>query len=614
MKFVKILVLLNILIFCCSVGGNAAVHVIENDFLKVVLDDKNHGMFSVIDKRLDKSWTQEIFGMLRKKVIFEVQRNDASIKYKVRDTEDDYKFEVNISFQYEDEISIVLSEIDGLMGVDMRYPFPFVSAENLYVVLPHNEGMIYSVKDISSKIPGQLHLYSGWDSSMPMFGYTDLIKGVGYMCIIDTPNDAKIRTVIGQNGLLESYIHWEDEKVGVMGYNRVLYYKFYDKDGDYVRMAKDIRAYAESKGWVKTLKEKKKENGNVNKLFGALSLWIDHGNINKKQVIKIVNDLKKEGIKKAIVYCNNYDAKLSEIVSVEGFLPGKYYNFQDVWDAKKHHNRNDTGWPNGLVLNKDLSPIAGYKDGGRVCTRYIYSDNKSMLFDILGSDVNRKLEVAFHDTVTATGFTECFNPLHPTTRSDCRSYREKILKYSNENNLIVGSEQGSCFFLNYVHYYEGMQTMTYEGLGSFPSLVAKSNPEFKKYQLGFKYKIPLFELAFHDCVVSYSRWDASNLMGQRDEDNFYAWKIKELWNILYGHPPLVHMYYMKDWNKYKKRIASSWKESFEATSRLGDKKMKKHEFLSDDWSKQRTLWEDGTEITVDFIEETCDIKWGNNED
>ena len=122
-----------------------------------------------------------------------------------------------------------------------------------------------------------------------------------------------------------------------------------------------------------------------------------------------------------------------------------------------------------------------------------------------------------------------------------------------------------------------------------------------KYQVGEKYRLPLWELVYHDCVVSQWYWgDYNNKLPK-------LWRKRDLFNALYGTPPM-YMFDGPRWNELKEKFAASYKVA-EPVSRLtGYSEMLDHRVLSPDRSVQQTRFANGTVVTVDFAKGTCDVK------
>jgi hypothetical protein len=72
-----------------------------------------------------------------------------------------------------------------------------------------------------------------------------------------------------------------------------------------------------------------------------------------------------------------------------------------------------------------------------------------------------------------------------------------------------------------------------------------------KFQLGQAYRLPLWELVYHDCVVAQWYWgDYNNKLPA-------LWDKRDLFNVLYGTPPMF-MFDRKLWETQKARFVQSY--------------------------------------------------------
>jgi len=203
----------------------------------------------------------------------------------------------------------------------------------------------------------------------------------------------------------------------------------------------------------------------------------------------------------------------------------------------------------------------------------------------------------FLDTTTASPFREDYNPDHPLTRTQDRQYKMALLDFcSHDEHLVTGSETGLDAAVPYVDYFEGMLSLGPYRLpdaGRNIQDIVPPTPDLLKYQVGTKYRIPLWELVYHDCVVANWYWgDYNNKVPE-------VWDRRDLFNILYGTPPMF-MFDRALWTANKAHFVQSYKNICPLVRRLGYDEMLTHEFLTGDHNVQRTTWKSGATITVNF--------------
>jgi len=206
----------------------------------------------------------------------------------------------------------------------------------------------------------------------------------------------------------------------------------------------------------------------------------------------------------------------------------------------------------------------------------------------------------FIDATASTAWKECYNSEHPTTRSGDIKYKMALLDFvSKDMGLLTGSEDGVDVSVPYVDYFEGMMSV---GKGRLPdsgrrvSTVEYMKPteDFLKYQVGTDYRIPLWELVYHDAIVSTWYWgDSNNRIPE------YWWK-KDLFNILYGNMSLWAIRDWDHWKEYKDRFVKSYKNVSPVFEKVGYEEMLNHRFVTNDHLIQETTFSGDIRIVVNF--------------
>jgi hypothetical protein len=161
---------------------------------------------------------------------------------------------------------------------------------------------------------------------------------------------------------------------------------------------------------------------------------------------------------------------------------------------------------------------------------------------------------------------------------------------------VTGTETGIDASVPYVHYYEGMLSLGPYRLPDcgYTLIDYKTpTPDFLKYQVGPYYRAPLWELVYHDCTVAQWYWgDSTNKAPE-------VWDQRDLFNLLYGTPPLF-MLSPDVWATHKDRFVQSYQTVCPTVRRIGYDEMLTHEFLTADHTLQRTVWSSGVTIVANF--------------
>ncbi len=498
---------------------------------------------------------------------------------------------------------------EGPLKQPLGFPAPFVTGAGTSLIVPLNEGIHYPANDESIK-PRQLIAYGGHGISMPWFGVVDEASGAGYMAIIETPDDARIDITRGGAGLAIRPL-WEASRQEFR-YPRRIRYVFLDKGG-YVAMAKRYRRYAQQNGLFKTLAEKRRENPNVDLLIGAANVW--NWDMDK---VALCQEMKAAGMDR-VLWSSGGKPEQIEAINKLGFLTSRYDIYQDVWPPDAPANLRKEGWPEDLVLLPNGDWMKGWAarrknpdgtvtvyQGGVISSPRQVARARQRIPEELKT---HPYKCRFIDTTTASPFREDYHPDHPLTRSEDKKYKMSLLEFcSRELKLVTGSETGIDPAVPYVHYFEGMLSLGPYRLpdaGRDMPLYKPPTPEFLKFQVGHFYRLPLWELVYHDCVVSQWYWGDYNNKAPE------VWDRRDLFNILYGTPPM-YMFNRATWEKEKARFVASYKNICPLVRSIGYDEMLSHEWLTADHAVQRTRWRSGKEIVVNFGEKAHKLPDGRS--
>ncbi|MHC4655718.1 MAG: glycoside hydrolase [Planctomycetota bacterium] len=567
---------------------------VANEVLEVTVRVAD-ATLSVLDRRTGRKWKQR---PAVETVVLNAKADGGGLILRLLEPSSMLNIDVGIRLVPKQSELIVSFSGQCDLAKTLRLPHPFVTGKGTYLVMPVNEGISYPVDDESLSLMGY-HLYGGHGLCMPWYGVTDGQQGI--MTIVKTPDDAAVR-VPRLEGFLCLAPEWQPQK-GKFGPKRRLRYVFFDRGG-YVAMCKWYRSYAKKVRLLKTLKQKRRENPNVDLLIGAVNVWCW-----ERDSLVIVREMKSLGIDR--ILCRSPDV-IKKMNEMDGILTSRYDIYQDLMDPEivkqklrgLHRDWTQAGWPKDIMLDRNGDWRKGWrvkgKDGkmypcGVLCDRQALKYARQRVPEELKTHPYR---CRFIDTTTASPWRECYDPDHPMTRSESRHWKMELLRFmSEEMKLVTGSETGHDAAVPYVHYFEGMLSLgpyrvpdagrnMVKALDEVPERVAK-------FQVGHKYRLPLWELVYHDCVVAQWYWgDYNNKLPA-------LWDKRDLFNILYGTPPMF-MFNNQIWKKNKARFVESYKNICPVARAVGYAEMTDHRFLTGDRSVQQAKFANGIIVTVNF--------------
>ncbi len=570
---------------------------ISNQALAVTLNTSN-ASWSVHDRRTGRVWRQKALspGMS----VLDAEGSGRAIKLKLFHAPTG--LELAASLELEPTAPELRCELkgEGELPTSMRYPHPFESVSGDHLVIPMNEGISFPVDDQSVPLH-QLIAYGGHGLCMAFWGVTD--GRTGHMALIETPDDAGIQ-MARTDGRMVIAPYWEAQR-GQFGQVRKLRYVFLDHGG-HVAIAKRYRAYAQATGLFKTLAQKRQEIPNVDLLIGAVNVWCWD-----KDAVSLVREMQSAGIER-ILWSNAQPPENLKALNDRGVLTSRYDIYQDVMNPADfprlrytHKDWPTAAWPNDLIPDPRGRWIKGWGIETRDSDSMIYCgvvcDERALGYArerVPAELATHPYRCRFIDTTTASPWRECYSTNHPMTRTQSKHWKMELLRYmSAERNLVTGSETGHDAAVPFVHYFEGMMSLgpfRVPDAGRRMSLIYTNVPEVvAKYQVGHQYRLPLWELVFHDCVVAQWYWgDYNNKLPA-------IWDKRDLFNVLYGTPPMF-MFDRKLWKENQERFVRSYKNTCPHIRQSGYSQMTDHRFLTPDRNVQQTAFASGQVVTVNF--------------
>jgi hypothetical protein len=177
----------------------------------------------------------------------------------------------------------------------------------------------------------------------------------------------------------------------------------------------------------------------------------------------------------------------------------------------------------------------------------------------------------YSDIITAGGLRECYHPAHPVTRSEDRAMKNQLLDYIRSLGLVNGSEVAQGYMVPHADYAKG---------GMFVGL---------RYFLLQHLHAPLFNLVFHDCLVTY---DGTVGTSRRKE---YANELLEC--LAYGVQPMVS-FNLPHYPGARQVIQETAALSGDFQQATGADELLRHTYLGGAFDVQETLFSSGARVTI----------------
>ncbi|MBN2310616.1 MAG: hypothetical protein JXR94_16710 [Candidatus Hydrogenedentes bacterium] len=441
---------------------------------------------------------------------------------------------------------------------------------------------------------------------MPWLGLFDLEGGMGYALIMETSDDALVNLDtyrLGERTTRAPRVTWRSS-MGTFGYPRRVLYRFVD-GGGYVALAKAYRAYAEEHGLLVTLAAKAEKNPNLERLFGAPDVWGRTG-------ISFAREAKAAGVDRMLIHGRCAPEELRAINDL-GFLTSEYDNYCDILPLEEGEepDKNHDVLPDAAVLKADGERMTAWLTWDKK-TQYM-KRSPALWVRTAQLTVPKLLEehpfnARFIDVTTAESLYEDYDPNHRLTRGDKRVCGQELLGYMRSLGLVTGGEHGIWWGVPHLDYIEGMMSGGYAAWPAGHLIRPKSKDEefpgsatwdmYETWGIGHAFRVPLWELVFHDCVVSTWYWgDSSDFLLEAAPE---ITAKKDAFNILYGTIPLMWAHQAGAWTADRGAFMRTYRNTCKLHEAVATAELVTHEFVTPDRHVQRTRFSDGTEVVVNF--------------
>ncbi|WP_036719481.1 glycoside hydrolase [Paenibacillus harenae] len=588
---------------------------LSNEYLEVVFNSENNRLV-VTDKRCLKTWEQMPLGEGQR--ISRVTQSGNSL---CLDMHAPFPLQVIIELTADAELSYTITADLDASFEKLAFPAAFVTPDrNHYLLQTDSEGLLLPVDDNFYPLEEQPIFFCGGGAAMAWIGITDSSMETGYMAIFETPYDAAI-SLHREQELITFAPVWLSS-MGKFGYERKIRYVFFDKGG-YIAQCKKYRSYIWPKNNVLTLRENQERFPAIEKVLGAVHIYI----WDKAREVSFAERLKEAGIDKALFLWNanhlpyperDHSSKLKEL----GYGTGGYELFTDI-----HPDSEQTAVRlKEIPLKRNVYPglfdqlVSRKRDG----TTYVNQFGTYVCPEAVRPEMMKRVEretsiytheTYFLDVYQANGIYECYHPEHPLSR---QQYAEAIVRnyelLEEKYGVFLGGEFGADFTGSHGVYVHGMMTLQRTWFGSEinekgtiyhygdwknnarPSIMlgARTAPEpYLQYSINEYTRVPLYELVYHDAVVTSWRWEDCN------HHNPEIWWKKDLFNILYGTAPLWSIDQDR-WESFQVSFIESYNRICPWLQEICYDELLTHRFVSEDRSVQESRFSSGKRAVVNF--------------
>jgi len=303
-----------------------------------------------------------------------------------------------------------------------------------------------------------------------------------------------------------------------------------------------------------------------------------------------------------------------------GYLIGPYDSYDSVHapDAKPDDTWETAQFDRKLYDTGGIELANGKKKTGFQQKGYYVSEQ--MAEPYVKERVSRLMKVFscnswFIDCDAAGEFYEDFSTQHPATQEQEMLARLRRISWIRDTyHLVIGSEGGVAYAAGTIDFGHGIMTPLF-GWGD-PTLMTKASPYylgayypedspaifFKQvplapayYHVLFdpKFRLPLYQVVFHDSVVVANHWTLPTL--KFSDQVVERTLVEQLYNV----PPLYHLN-TREFFKRKTWMKAQYAFFSPLHRLIGLLPMTDFTWLTDDHSLQRTVFGDSVEVIANF--------------
>lgn len=590
--------------------------ILSDDHLELSFD-RDQNTLTVTDQRCGKVWRQTSFDAGLQVLDIHHEQNQLHLAL-----QGNFPVSAVIELTEASELVFTLKADPHTPMEKFAFPPPFITPDAHYsLVQTDGEGLLLPAGDTDYPLGAERPYFCGGGFAMAWMGVVDAAVHTGYMAILETPFDATFETKRVEDLITFSPV-WLSS-MGEFSYERKVRYAFFAQGG-YVAQCKRYRDYIWPKNQVLTLRQNQQRFPAIEKILGAVHIYV----WDQARAVSFAQGLKDAGIEKAFLNWNpnhapypekGYDNRLKEL----GYASGGYELFTDIHpvDAKMRPLPDPA-----IFLRRTYYPglfhllAAQSRDGSYYVNQFGHTICPAAVRGEIVQRVEKELalyphESYFLDVYQANGLFECYNPDYRLTR---QQFAEAIIEnyrlLEDNYHTFLGAEWGADFAGSHSVYAHGMMTLQRTWFDSAIQLQgtiyyagdwhnnarptqmlgSRVAPDtYLKYSINEATRVPLYELVYHDAIVTSWRWEDGN------HHNPEIWWKKDLFNILYGTAPLWSIDQDR-WEEYKVTFVESYQKICPWLQQICYDEMLSHRFVTEDRKVQETRFASKKRVVVNF--------------
>ena len=577
---------------------------------------ENARQIAVFDKRNGKQWIHAPFSDSLGEVTFSASSGFLRFSFKALPGVE------LLIFQDRDAELVYTLHGDTALPIDeIALPPAIVPPDDdCFILQTDSEGMLLPVNDTGYPLSKEPVFRCSGGPCMAWMGMVDREIRSGFMQIYETPYDACVE-LKKNDGRIGFFPVWQSS-MGKFGYDRKVRFVFFS-DGGYVAQCKRYREFSWPFFKAVSLRDKVAAFPEMDKMMGAVHMYV----WDNARTAAFLEDLKASGVERAMLLWDPNHPPYPDEAYVAaakklGFAAGNYTLFTDTHPDQPIHAERLKQLPllGNIYPGRFDEITAKTKTGGTysnvfgnfVCPAAIRSEIIKRIDQMCAQ---YRDETFFLDVYMANGLYECYDPRHPLTREGYAKAMLDNMRYIRDTyGAYSGSEFGADYGVGEAAYVHGMMTLQrtwFDSITTIPGSIyytgdwydparpssmlgiRTASPDYHRYSLNAYLRVPLYELVYHDAVVTSWRWEDCNY------HNPEIWWKKDLFNMLYGSAPLWSLDHDR-FHEFKTTFRSSYEKIIPWLRLICYDELISHRFVTPDHLVQESIFSSGRKILVNF--------------
>ncbi len=389
-----------------------------------------------------------------------------------------------------------------------------------------------------------------------------------------------------------------------------------------VAPAVEFRQWLMERGQYVTLAEKIRRNPEVAKLLGAPHAYV-YGD---GRTTALLEELKAMAVDRMWLGYDQdarkdrhlADEKYIAAAKAQGYLVGHYDSFANIQDPRSADAPNAVWdlelYTSGCIIDERGRVKEGFgRRGCELSSEALEQAEpaKHYMERRVASHVRTGINTYFLDVDAYGELFDDYSTAHPMTPAKDRLNRLKRMQFIRDRGLVLGSEGGAAWSAPVTDFAHGAEAVFNSMLwkllrdknsygGWWPPerprvffKPVKAGGGFGKTRYDPRYRVPLYQAAFHGSVIATDRWDTPLMKFPE------LVETRVLLELLYNVPSIWSLD-VGELRHHRRRFQELYRFFSPIHRRSGDKPLSGFQWLTEDRTVQQATYGEEVSLTANF--------------